>query len=201
MQGAAAMKRQAGFSVIELVIVLAIVLVLLAVVVPSLMRSRIAANEASAVGSLEVINVAQVTYASAYPEAGYAKALSNLGGSAQTCATATGATSTSSCLIDSVLGGGTKSGYTFVLVTDGDPAMPIGAYQSIATPAAVGNTGDHTFSSDQSGMIQSDLASSSSTTAAVAVRRHKSVAGATHASSASGGSGKVGKLWVFVTRK
>lgn len=189
------MKRQAGFSVIELLIVVAIILVLLAVVIPALERSRIAANEASAVGSLQAITTAQITYATSYPDMGYAKTLSNLGGSAATCATANGASSSTSCLVDSVLSSGTKSGYKFELIPEGDLAMPISAYNSVATPQAIGETGEHTFSSDQSGMIQSDLAEGDTAVAAKAVRRRKSVG--VHAPAAKSSK----KAWVFISRK
>jgi len=102
-------NRQKGFSLIELLIVVAIILIIAAIAIPNLLRSRMAANEASAVGSLRTINTAEVTYATTYQAQGFA-VLANLGGPAGACATATGATSTTACLIDGVLAAGVKSG-------------------------------------------------------------------------------------------
>src|SRR5579862_4900067 len=96
--------RQKGFSLIELLIVVAIILIIAAIAIPNLLRSKMAANEASAVGSLRTLNTACITYSTVY--GGYPAALSNLG-------PATPATSTSADLIDSVLASGTKSGYSF----------------------------------------------------------------------------------------
>src|SRR5208282_5191175 len=108
-------KRDQGFSLIELLIVVAIILIIAAIAIPNLLRSRMAANEASAVGSVRSINTAQVTFAATYPSVGFASPLSALSGSAAACTAATGASSTQACLIDSVLGAGTKSGYIFAV--------------------------------------------------------------------------------------
>ena len=96
-------SNQRGFSLIELLIVVAIILIIEAIAIPNLMRSKMAANESSAVGSLRTINTAEVTYNTNYPTIGFTGTLSQLGGTPATCATATGATSTTACLIDNVL--------------------------------------------------------------------------------------------------
>ena len=70
-EGSNKMRKQKGFSLIELLIVVAIILIIAAIAIPNLMRSRIAANEASAVGSVRTINTAEVTYSSAYPDIGF----------------------------------------------------------------------------------------------------------------------------------
>src|SRR3989442_3274667 len=80
------MRKQKGFSLIELLIVVAIILIIAAIAIPNLLRSRIAANEASAVGSIRTLNTAEVTYASTYPDQGFTCTLANMGPPAGTAA-------------------------------------------------------------------------------------------------------------------
>jgi len=144
------MKKQKGFSLIELLIVVAIILIIAAIAIPNLMRSRMAANESSAVGSLRTINTAEVTYSTSYGT-GFAP-LGNLGG-ADPC-TAAAATA---CLIDSVLSGGTKSGYTIATTLPaalGTVAAPNVTYEAGAQPVAAGQSGQSSFCTDQSGVIR-----------------------------------------------
>src|SRR6201987_2530970 len=115
------MRKQKGFSLIELLIVVAIILIIAAIAIPNLLRARMAANEASAVASIRTINTGMITYNSTYPTVGYATTLAALGG-ASPCTPS----STTACLIDGVLSAGTKSGYTFHATGAGGP--PTGIY-------------------------------------------------------------------------
>jgi type IV pilus assembly protein PilA len=153
-------KNQKGFSLIELLIVVAIILIIAAIAIPNLLRSRMAANEASAVGSIRTMNTAAITYNSTYGN-GFPPALSAIG------TTGTGAVScTNAQLLDSVLTAGTKSGYTFNLAhgaatqltsssssCSGGYGYPDG-YVVTATPITTGTTGQRAFCSDASGVIR-----------------------------------------------
>ena len=158
------MKKQKGFSLIELLIVVAIILIIAAIAIPNLLRSRMAANEASAVGSLRTINTAEVTFSTTYPSIGFAS-LGALGGVAATCATT--ATSTDACLIDDTLATGTKSGYTFKATTSG--TAPFVQYSATGIPVVVGQSGQRAFFSDQSGVIRYDAAGAAPTNASPAL--------------------------------
>ena len=145
-------NKKRGFSLIELLIVVAIILIIAAIAIPNLLRSRIAANEASAVGSLRTLNTAEITYNTTYPNVGFACSLPTLG------PPASGASATSSAagLIDSNLAGGVKSGYDFTLLSSAcAPANGIKTtYDYAASPISPGVTGQRYFCTDLSGVIQ-----------------------------------------------
>jgi prepilin-type N-terminal cleavage/methylation domain-containing protein len=149
------MGKQKGFSLIELLIVVAIILIIAAIAIPNLMRSRMAANEASAVGSLRTLNTAEVSYYATYGT-GYAP-LANLGGVATPCVAA----AATACLIDPVLTGGQKSGFNFA--TSAPAALGTAnaqnvAFESNAQPIAAGQSGQRSFCGDQSGVIRANPA-------------------------------------------
>jgi prepilin-type N-terminal cleavage/methylation domain-containing protein len=143
------MTKQKGFSLIELLIVIAIILVISAIAIPSYLRSRMQANEASAMGSVRLINTSAVIYASTYVDVGFPANMSDMGG-ANPCS----ATSTSACLLDDTIAHGTKSGYSFAWAGDGH--TPSAGYSLSATPLTVGGSGQRMFCTDQSGLIRYD---------------------------------------------
>ncbi len=140
-------KSQKGFSLIELVVVVAIILIIAAIAIPNLLRSTMAANESSAVGSLHTVNTACTTYSSTYG-LGFPPTLASLGPSPAPDPTAAD-------LVDAVLANGAKSGYTFVY-TPGAPDADgvITTYTINANPAAQDQTGVRYFFTDDSGVIR-----------------------------------------------
>jgi len=141
------MRKQKGFSLIELLIVVAIILIIAAIAIPNLLRARMAANEASAVQSIKTINTAEISYNSAYPTQGYAASLANLGG-VSPCVPS----QTSACLIESDLGMGSKAGYNFTATGSGGP--PAVSYYATAVPIAVNQTGIRSFCSFEDAVIR-----------------------------------------------
>ena len=147
------MQNTKGFSLIELLIVVAIILIIAAIAAPSFLHARMAANESATVGMLRTLNTAQISYNSNYPTVGFASALTNLAGTA--CATSV-PSSTSACLIDSALGNGTKSGYVYTL--SGVSGTPASSYQVVATPVGPNQTGVNNFCSFADAVVRSSAA-------------------------------------------
>ncbi len=106
-------NRQKGFSLIELLIVVSIILIIAAIAIPNLLRAKISANESSAAASVRTIGTAQVSYSTSFPANGYATQLAFLGPGAGTSCPAAGPSPANACLIDKVLANGNKSGYNF----------------------------------------------------------------------------------------
>jgi len=132
------MQRNKGFSLIELLIVVAIILIIAALAVPSFLRSKIAANESAAAAAVRIVTSAQISYSSAYPSVGFSSTLTALGGTS--CSPPDPA---SACIIDSPLAAGQRSGYNFALANvSGTPAS---SYNVIATPTAYNSSGVRNF--------------------------------------------------------
>jgi type IV pilus assembly protein PilA len=143
-------RTERGFSLIELLIVVAVILIIAAIAIPSFLRSKMRANEASAVSSLRSITTAEVVYSTTY-NIGYSTSLNALGGNGGTIGP------TNAGLIDSVLSAGSKSGYTFTYVAlSSDANGNILTYAANADPVLPGTTGDTHFYVDQTSLIRSN---------------------------------------------
>jgi type IV pilus assembly protein PilA len=158
-KGTVVKSRSQGFSLIELLIVVAIILIIAAIAIPNFLRSRVAANQASAIGSLRTLSTAEFTYASTY-DLGYSATLGYLGPPSS----GVPADESQAGIIDSVLSGksaggagtmtSSKSGYQFTY----SPGVTIGrrieSYTFNADPLSRGTTGTNSYFVDQTGVIR-----------------------------------------------
>jgi type IV pilus assembly protein PilA len=143
------MHRTKGFSLIELLIVVAIILIIAAIAIPSFLHSRIAANESAAAAAIRTVNTAQISYNSSYPTVGFASSLTVLGGTGANCTPPTTATA---CLIDGNLAAGTRGGYTFTIINAS--GTPNSNYNVIASPILQNYSGVRYFCSYADAVIR-----------------------------------------------
>lgn len=139
--------KQRGFSLIELLIVVAVILIIAAIAIPNFIRSRMRANESAAVQNLRNITTANVVYLTTYG-IGFSDSLAKLGGNIPV------PDATASGLIDSVLSSGIKTGYSFTYAVTASAGTQVVGYSVNAEPTTVGATGDRYFYVDQSCIIR-----------------------------------------------
>ena len=145
-----------GFSLIELLIVVAIILIIAAIAIPNLLRAKIAADESSAASSVRRIATAQIAYNASYPTVGYASQLSYLGGPANGCS----ATSTTACILDNVLTSGTKSGYQLLTAGFSASGGPNDSFVASSAPSAFNVTGVRNFCIVTDGVLRQQIGTS-----------------------------------------
>jgi len=143
-------SRVSGFSLVEALVVVMVILVIAAIAIPSFVQARMKANEASAVSSMHAIDVAEILYSQTYPDVGFSRTLQDMGTRGTNCQNPT---ATSACLImDDSLANGFKSGYVFQLNSDGQ--RPSLGYTLSGAPEMGGISGRCSFGSNQSGEIK-----------------------------------------------
>ena len=143
-------RKHRGFSLIELLIVVAIILIIAAIAIPNLMRARMSANDSSAAASIHAIDVAEISYFATFATVGFPATLVPLGG-AMPCTTGVA----TACLIDDNLaqngGGNGKSGYSFAVAVSGAGNVQ---YDATAVPLVVNQTGNRSFCAVEDAVVR-----------------------------------------------
>ena len=158
------MRKEHGFSLIELLIVVAMIIIIVSMAIPNLLRARMSANEASATGSIRAINTAQLMYEYAYPQLGYATSLSKLGSISSTCKTPS---PDAACLLDNALANATspaqaKSGYYFAILPGDSDSGRVLQYTVSASASVFNQTGIRDLCSTEDTVVHFRLPSAQS---------------------------------------
>ncbi|HRK36552.1 MAG TPA: prepilin-type N-terminal cleavage/methylation domain-containing protein [Candidatus Hydrogenedentes bacterium] len=146
------LRKNSGFTLIELMIVVAIIAIIAAIAIPNLLRSRMSANEAGAAGAMRTISTGEVAFQTAAFVDADGDGVGDYGTLAQ-LADPDGGGATPP-FIDAVLGGGNKHGYVFTVAVTNGAATTLPAYTCTAAPAAAGRTGYRQYFVDESGVIR-----------------------------------------------
>jgi prepilin-type N-terminal cleavage/methylation domain-containing protein len=158
-----AKTKSNGFSLIELLIVVAIILLIAAIAVPHLIRSKMAANESAAVAVLRNLNNSQGAYSTLYSSVGYAQSLAKLGPGSP-------CDSTHACLADELIGCAAepcrKSGYGFYSIS-AESAAPFIDYTFTATPLVWGSSGERNYCTTEDALLREQLGGAAILTTAV----------------------------------